>query len=94
MAKERPIKIRERKLGRYGKRSLKGNVHRQVVYGLCWDDNLIEIEPRQTPRGYFFCLIHELIHAAFPDLSERQVIKKSNLIAKALWKANYRKHGQ
>lgn len=93
MAKKRPVRIRERKLGRYGKRNKKGK-QIESVHGLWWENNLIEVDPRQTPLSYFKTLIHELLHAALPNLSEREVVRVTNIIARNLWKQNYRKNGR
>ena len=36
-------------------------------------------------------IIHEVLHAIRPELSEEAVLETGTIIAKALWKLNYRK---
>jgi hypothetical protein len=36
-------------------------------------------------------VIHEVLHAIRPELSEEAVLETGTTIAKALWKLNYRK---
>ena len=36
-------------------------------------------------------IIHEVIHAIRPELSEESVLETGTTIAKVLWKLNYRK---
>lgn len=77
------LKIIDKKLGR------------NKAWGLCYQgDGLIEIDPRQTPKNYFFTCIHELIHEAFHELSEKEVKRAEKIIGKALWDLNYRKVSQ
>lgn len=78
--KKNKLVIRERKL------------FREKAWGLCWNDTKeIEIDPRQTPRHYLKILVHELLHAALPGLSEREVVRVSNLIKKGVWQQGYRR---
>lgn len=85
MSKKRKVTISERSLGRE-------KVDGEPVSGLCWwDDNLIELDPRQKPKEYLNTLIHELIHLAFPDMPETKVRKGANLVAHHVWKQKYRK---
>ena len=65
---------------------------RNKALGICYvGDGLIEIDPRQTPLNYFKTIIHELLHEAFPNMSEKEVIRVTTLIARGLWKKNFRK---
>jgi hypothetical protein len=73
-------KVIERKLGR------------EKVVGLAYyDENLIEIDPRQDAFNYFETAIHERMHLLFPKLSERQITIKSHEMAKFLWSLQYRR---
>ncbi len=58
--------------------------------GLCYPDGLIEIDPRQSPKDYLDTLVHELLHHHFPDLSEKTVIKISNIMSKAIWNKKHK----
>jgi len=42
-------------------------------------------------KNYLNTLIHELLHACFPEMEEGQVRKASSYITKAIWQQNYRK---
>lgn len=74
----RPPKVTERKLGR--EKALGQECH-----------GFIEIDPRQSEHEYLDTLIHECLHAHFPDLTEQQVVKIANSLTKILWKAKYRR---
>lgn len=43
------------------------------------------------PLDLMDTIIHEVVHAVRPELSEEAVIQTANAISKALWKLNYRK---
>jgi hypothetical protein len=73
------MEIIERKLGR------------ERALGQLTVDDVIEIDPRQGAYEYLNTTVHELVHKSFPDLEEKEVIKKTNRIAKGLWKIGYRK---
>lgn len=77
------IKIKSRKLGREG-------ADAQVFL----DYNLIEIDPRLSPKKTLSATLHELCHIAFPDLSEKQVLKAERIFFNVLWDLNYRKVDQ
>ena len=80
IAARRRIPLKLRKLGR----------HRAV--GLCWDDQksvLIEVDSRLTPRNTFGTVIHELLHAAYPDMTEEEVLKGEAIIASNLYRYGY-----
>ncbi len=72
-------KVVERKLGR-----------ERYPYGQ-QEENLIEIDPRQTEREYLGTLLHEFLHYTFPDLSETQTLKIEKNLQEILWKAKYRR---
>lgn len=74
------VKVIERKLGREG------------ALGFAYfDENLIEIDPRQDAFNYFETAIHERMHLLFPKLSERQITIKSHELTQFLWDLSYRK---
>lgn len=76
--------VLERKLGQYrvGGKQVVGFAH--------FDENLIEIDPRQTSFEYLETLIHEKYHLQFPKFSESRIIAFSHDMAKFLWDLNYR----
>ena len=74
------IQVSERKLGR------------ERAMGLAWlDDNLIEIDPRYGGREWLYVLLHELLHHAFPDMPEEEVVRASRLQCDHLWRLNVRR---
>jgi len=56
-----------------------------------FDDNLIEIDPRQTPREWLGTLVHEALHLAYPDMPEKEIARGEKKIADTLWKARVRR---
>lgn len=82
MPKKAP-KVIEKKLGR----------HKAV--GLSYvDDNLIEIDPRQSSKEYMLTLIHEKLHLIYPDWAEEQIVFLEKKLGNFLWRQNYRKVSQ
>jgi len=51
----------------------------------------IWVKRSQKPLDLMDTLIHEVLHAVRPELSEEAVLSTATTIAKALWKLNYRK---
>lgn len=74
------FKVTERKLGR--ERAMG-----QVIY----QRKLIEIDPRQTSREYLDTLLHEGLHAIFPELSERKVAGAARRLTRLVWKQGFRR---
>lgn len=74
------IRVVEKRLGR--ERAMG-----QAIHG----ENVVEVDPRQHPREYLDTVIHEVLHLAHPDFSERQVCITSRKISTALWRLNYRR---
>lgn len=73
------IKVIVRKLGR------------ERALGQAWSSkNLIEIDPRQTEKQFFSTVIHECLHVLFPDLTEKQVIRKEKQLSDVIWRLGYR----
>jgi hypothetical protein len=79
----RRVKVVERPLRR----------HRAV--GLADKDRLvIDIDPRQSPKGYFGTAIHELLHLAYPEMNEAQVRQGEKLLRETLWQMRFRRVAQ
>lgn len=55
-----------------------------------FDDNVIEIDPRQTSEEYLDTLIHEKLHLMFPRWTEAKVTKTANDLSEFLWDLKYR----
>jgi len=51
----------------------------------------IWVKRTQKPIDLMDTIIHEVLHAVRPELSEDAVLDTATTIAKALWKLNYRK---
>lgn len=51
----------------------------------------IWVKRTQKPIDLMDTIIHEILHAVRPELSEEAVLDTATTIAKALWKLNYRK---
>lgn len=51
----------------------------------------IWVKRSQKPLDLMDTVIHEVLHAVRPELSEEAVLDTATTIAKALWKLNYRK---
>jgi hypothetical protein len=77
---KKKVKIIERKLGREG------------AVGLAhFDENLVEIDPRQDAYEWMETIIHERMHLMFPKMSEKQITIKSHDLAKFLWDLHFRR---
>ena len=63
--------------------------------GECDDPNRMKpeiwVKRTQKPIDLMDTIIHEVLHAVRPELSEEAVLDTATTIAKALWKLNYRK---
>lgn len=55
------------------------------------DGALIYVHPKLTEDQKRRIVIHEALHAAYPDLTEEQVILGARLIAKVVKLAGFRK---
>jgi hypothetical protein len=74
------LRIVERKLGR------------EKAYGQCFSGmGLIEIDPRQDSKCYMDTLLHEMLHAFFPNASEEEVEKIAQRMTQELWKRHFRR---
>jgi hypothetical protein len=76
------IKIVYRKLGR------------EQAYGVASSDGVIEIDERIRSKKHLEVLIHEVLHILQPEDSEEQIVKKSIILTKILWKEGYRRIDQ
>ena len=76
----RKVKVVERKLGRIG------------AYGAATiSANLIELDPRMSERRRLTILVHEALHLAKWEMSEREVTRIAPKIGKVLWSQGYRR---
>ena len=74
------VKVVERKLGRIG------------AYGVATKSaNLIELDPRMSERRRLTILVHEALHLARWDMTEREVTAIAPKIGKVLWQQGYRR---
>ena len=59
--------------------------------GLCtWDYEVIGIKLDQPPKEVLDTVIHEMLHAEFPKMSEEDVARTASEIAGALWRIGFR----
>jgi hypothetical protein len=67
----------------------------RVYHGYAFPNKLrIEIRTNQTPVEYLGTLVHELLHIAFPDMSETKIDAIARMITFHLWKQGYRRKGK
>jgi len=64
---------------------------REQAHGIAESDGIIYIDPRLRGRKELEILIHETYHLLEPEDSEEEVIEKSVILTKLLWKMGYRK---
>lgn len=81
MSRRRPkVKVVERKLGHIG------------AYGAATlQRNLIELDPRMSERRRLTILVHEALHLAKWEMTEREVTRIAPKIGKVLWEQGYRR---
>jgi hypothetical protein len=61
-------------------------------YGNCsWSERRIEIRPNQRPANRLDTLVHELLHALYPEMREREVRTASGVLTEALFKDGWRR---
>jgi hypothetical protein len=64
----------------------------KTTFGQCdTSTNEIWIHPAQPESEILDSLIHEAIHLAYPNMSEKRVIKGANIISDILWSQKYRR---
>lgn len=50
----------------------------------------IVVDPRQTQRSRLATMIHEAVHHAAPDMSEKDVARMARLVRNVLWQDGWR----
>ena len=83
--KKRDIRVEAKKLGR---RRYKGY---QIIGWAEEGANKIEIDSRLKKLQRLETIIHEILHLAFPNSSESQILKAEKMVGRTLWKQGYRK---
>lgn len=65
---------------------------REQLWGFFDEDvNTITLDERLKGKKELIILLHEYFHYLFPELSEEQVVIKSEYTASFLWKHHFRK---
>lgn len=66
----------------------------EPIWGLCdsFYSGGVQIDPRLRDFDYLDTMIHELLHREFFFLREEIVNSVATIIAKELWKRQYRSH--
>lgn len=77
-------------------RVLNKHIHDTVnCVGQCWPDaddgNLIEIDPRQSPKNYLDTVVHEALHHLLPKKEEKFILHAATSVANLLWRLGYRR---
>lgn len=57
----------------------------------CKADNTVEIDPNISPRKFQEVVVHEALHLADWEATERKVKYRAKYIADVLWKLGYRR---
>jgi len=63
---------------------------REQAHGIAESDGVIYIDPRLKGRKLLEIYIHEVMHLLYPEASEDEVIEKSVILTKLLWRLGYR----
>ena len=63
---------------------------REQAHGIAESDGVIYIDPRLKGRKLLEIYIHEVTHLLYPEASEEEVIEKSVILTKLLWRLGYR----
>lgn len=79
------MKVILRKLGKC--RPGKGG----TPYGIVSCDGDVYIDPRQLESEMIDTMVHELLHVAYPHMSEDNVRRGSKVVSDWLWKNGYRR---
>lgn len=64
---------------------------REQAHGIAESDGIIYIDPRLKGRKEMEILIHECLHLLYMEASEEEIIQKSVILTKLLWRMGYRK---
>jgi len=59
----------------------------EAIFG----ENIIHVDPRQTPVDFMDTMIHEAAHLAWPDMPEAEIADGATFIARVLWSQGFRK---
>lgn len=86
MAKKRNTRVFTKNLG--GPRP--GSKRSSTPFGIVDADGNVYIDPRQCKSEMLDTLIHEMLHIAYPRMSEQNVRKGSLAISTVLWRKGYR----
>jgi hypothetical protein len=66
------------------------NVYIEALKGLTVHKRCIYVNPNHYGKDFCGTLVHEVIHANFPYMSERRVVEIENSITDLLWAVGYR----
>lgn len=73
-------------------RIVEEDLSKEKAWGMCfYSKGLIKIHPHQPEECRLDTLVHELLHMACPDWSEKKVSRYATFFAKQLWKDGYRR---
>jgi hypothetical protein len=63
------------------------------LLGLCvYENKTLHIPFEGETKDELGTIIHEILHAVYPDLNENAVIEGENALTNALWKLKWRKN--
>jgi len=79
MPPRKTISIIRRKLGR------------EKADGLTMGDGKVYIDIRQSGANELDTVLHELLHHVCPDFSEESVAERAAMMARSMWKDNWRR---
>jgi hypothetical protein len=60
-------------------------------YGVCYHRPTIFIRPAQCTEEHLDTCVHEVLHAAFPTMTEAEVARASGDVSSVLWELGWRK---
>lgn len=73
-------------------RIVEEDLGKERAWGMCfYSKALIKIHPFQPEESRLDTLVHELLHMACPDWSEKKISRYATFLAKELWKDGYRR---
>lgn len=67
------------------------NLGRERAAGQAHSDGLIELDPRLSPKEWQETLYHELLHIAYPEMTEEEVDRGAKLLIKHAWRQGLRR---
>lgn len=86
MAKKRKPRVITARLG---KKAPGGQSH--TPFGIVSSDGNVYIDPRQCESELLDTLVHEMLHIAYPRMSEANVRRGSRTVSNVLWRKGYRR---